>query len=335
MQWFDLEHTLHRDIMQIIGPDLDFSSEGVQKFILLVSGGADSLALLFAFSRVLGVENFARRVEVLHFHHGDLGVSEEVRKFRAQSRDLVQKSTQDLGCSFQVVSYDVSCAGPHAGSRKLTEEQARDFRMTEIQRLLSLPQNRKACFVFGHHRQDLLETRFMRLLRGTGVQGLQAMQVYLFPYFRPWLSVSKDELESYLQMLGQNWMVDPQVDDLRSWLRHQIFPQIEERIPGGLTSMARSLDQMASHFQQNDLTAQILLPDNSLSHPLFLCLSQLQKQQVLARYLQSLGCRDYSRGQIDEILKRLDKSERVHTFQLSGLNWEINAEQIRGLPVPK
>ncbi len=314
--WCDLEHRLNQEIKK---------TGATSKFVLLVSGGADSMALLRAFARVLGVEQFSTRAEILHFHHGEIGVSEQVRLFREQSQALVTEAAREMGCSVRVVKNN--------SGGVLSEDQARQFRHDEIRKLVG--QNSSLCFVFGHHKEDLLETRFLRILRGTGVQGLGAMDVYSPPYFRPWLEASRKELEEYLVNLKQAWVTDPQQEDLRSWLRHRLFPQIESRLPGALASMARSLEQILSNSESVDFLFQVLLPDRSLSHPLFLCLSREQQRQVLAQYLYSLGQRDYSRGQIDEILKCLDKTERVHTFKISGLNWEINAEQIRGLPVPK
>jgi hypothetical protein len=51
-------------------------------------------------------------------------------------------------------------------------------------------------------------------------------------------------------------------------------------------------------------------------------------RSALAGYLLSLGYKDFSRSQIDEIIKRLDKAQVEHTFIVGAYLWNINAQQI-------
>jgi tRNA(Ile)-lysidine synthase len=294
----------------------------------MVSGGADSLALLFAFARLKDRFSPVLRCSVLHIHHGLEGVSTEVRAFRQESERLVTESAERMGLAIEVVK------NPHSGD--LSEDQARTFRQAQVNAIFD--QDPQRIFVWGHHREDLLETRFMRLLRGTGIQGLEAMQVFRAPHFRPWLTVSRAAIEESLVTWGESWVQDPDQENLRSWLRRELFPQIEARQAGSLGALARSLEQLAQSGAETELEVGgdlVIQSDGSLSHPRFQCLSVEQQRRTLARYLYGLGRRDYTRGQIQEVLKRLDKDEIGHRFTLMGLDWHVNAEQIRALPALK
>jgi tRNA(Ile)-lysidine synthase len=318
--WQPFEHQLYHQLKNLSGLIVD------KTLTLMVSGGADSLALLVSFSRLKGRFSPPLKIDVVHFNHGVDGVSDQVRLFRMQSESFVVDRAEKLGLEVQVLR------NIEAGD--MSEEEARNFRLNQVQNMVIENPNR--IFAWGHHRDDLLETRFMRLMRGTGLQGLEAMKSFKAPHFRPWLNVSRTEIEEYLKSLSETWMRDPDRKNLRSWLRDELFPQLESRQKGSLGALARSLEQLVSaQNQEIEQDNEIFLADGSLSHPRFQCLGFDQQKQTLALYLYSLGRRDYTRGQIHEILKRLDKAEIRHTFNQMGLDWHVNAEQIRAQPALK
>ncbi len=84
-------------------------------------------------------------------------------------------------------------------------------------------QNIKHLFL-AHHQQDQAETFLLRLFRGSGVDGLSAMQkIADFPYqnstkdypkiYRPLLDVSKEYLQEIMKEAGQAWIEDPSNED--------------------------------------------------------------------------------------------------------------------------
>ena len=52
--------------------------------------------------------------------------------------------------------------------------------------------------VLGHHADDLLETRLIRLIRGVGAEGLPSMSFRDGDRLRPLLSLSRNELETFV-----------------------------------------------------------------------------------------------------------------------------------------
>jgi tRNA(Ile)-lysidine synthase len=179
----------------------------------------------------------------------------------------------------------------------------------------------------------------MRLIRGTGAQGLQAMSVYKDATFRPFLEVTKKELKKYLRVEKLRTFEDPtntSLDPFRNWIREEWLKSLEKRQKGAAASLARSLEIVAQEISASSGSASSdLLSHNEaykthgLSRAYYLTLSPFDQRRLLAQYLFSLGKRDFSQSQLEEIQKRLDKSQKVITFKVSGSHWEINAQQIK------
>ncbi|MNL30993.1 hypothetical protein D3C87_1527600 [compost metagenome] len=68
-----------------------------------------------------------------------------------------------------------------------------------------------------------------------------------------------------------------------------------------------------------------------ISRAYYLTLNGHEQKRLLAQYLWALGRKDFSSAQLEEIQKRLDKTQKVITFKIGGCNWDINAQQIKVL----
>ena len=89
-----------------------------------------------------------------------------------------------------------------------------------------------------HHSDDQLETVLLRLLRGTGVRGLQAIHSVApcgaGQLARPLLDFSRAEIETEARRLGLRWLEDPSNVDRRfdrNYLRAECLPRLLERWP--------------------------------------------------------------------------------------------------------
>ena len=87
-----------------------------------------------------------------------------------------------------------------------------------------------------HHMNDVTETIFLRLLRGTGIDGLsglkQSRTLGKGQLIRPFLEVSKKEIEDYAKKNDVNYIFDETNKDNehdRNFLRNEIFPKLDER----------------------------------------------------------------------------------------------------------
>lgn len=282
--------------------------------IVAVSGGADSMGLLMMLDDIKSA--LSLDLKVVHVHHGP--GKTELDRSRAQK--LVEDESLKLGLSIRVFR----------SLRKLSSEaELRAFRRSSL--LEALGSDRGWIFT-GHHLQDLLETRLIRLVRGTGPQGLRAIRVKQGVWVRPWLETSRKEIVKEIENRGLGYWEDPsnrQSEPLRNWIRNDWLPQLDSKRPGSLESLGRSLEMLVLGLNtENKGVSPVWLGPHTLSRGFFHTLSLNEKQQVLAQCLHALQGLNYSSGQIKEILKRLDNPKKEHTFRMRNSLWEVNAEQI-------
>lgn len=176
----------------------------------------------------------------------------------------------------------------------------------------------KPILVLGHHLDDLLETRLMRLIRGSGIAGLEAMTAFKNNTWRPFIKKTKSELRAYLEQKQITWIEDPTNSDpqltMRNWIRHTWLPQLESQYPGSTHRIALSLQLITDSVavvtdNLHELASQDPLPLTTWNR-----LSLVEQSQIISIQLNKLGKKNYSSGLIDEIIKvlRQPKNEIKH-----------------------
>lgn len=305
----DLDHQVWKLVKQ--------NSLQNQRILVALSGGIDSVALL----RVLSKITPTGMIAAAYFHHG----MDSNQEYRERAQLFCEGLCAKLGVRFFVL---------HAPIQATSEAGYREMRYQSLRELMA--REGFAKLATGHHCEDLLETRLLRLLRGTGAQGLEAMQELKEDIFRPLLRVSKKDLRHYIESEGLLFCEDPSnksLDPLRNWLREDWLPALERRAPGSVAVMARSLETIVEELQDRawgDLLAfNAEYRSQGLSRSFYLTLSLSEQKRLIAQYLYALGKKDFSQSHLQEIQKRLDNSQKVITFTVCGCNWEINAEQIK------
>ena len=160
-----------------------------EKILVAVSGGLDSMILLYALGEIAGKSR--GQIVVAHFNHQLRGRSSE-----ADER-LVNKTAETLGLPFVVGRADVR---RFARESKLSIEMAaRKLRHEFLARVAS--QRRISSIALAHHADDQVELFFLRVLRGAGGEGLAGMKWRAsspvnpkIMLVRPLLSFTKAEL---------------------------------------------------------------------------------------------------------------------------------------------
>jgi hypothetical protein len=102
------------------------------------------------------------------------------------------------------------------------------------------------------------------------------------------------------------------------------LPALDEKRPGSVEALARSLDVLVSSLDRSELLDRFI-GDASLDLGDLLTLSDQQKRQVLAAYMRSQGLKNYGLSHINEIIKRLDSEQKHHTFRVAGRCWKVDA----------
>ncbi|MBN1336624.1 MAG: tRNA lysidine(34) synthetase TilS [Deltaproteobacteria bacterium] len=197
--------------------------------VAAVSGGLDSVVLLDVLDALRGPLGF--RLSVATFDHGMRpGVSAEdtafVRRLAAE-RGLVA----------------------HCGRRAVAPRGEEEARRERLAFLAGIAADRVA---LGHHRDDQAETVLLRLIRGTGLEGLVAMEPYRPPFVRPLLAEPRDALAAHAERRGLTWREDASNADPtyeRNRIRHQVLPLLESLRTGAggrLAALADLLRQDAA-----------------------------------------------------------------------------------------
>lgn len=188
-----------------------------------VSGGADSVCLLLLLKELQKSYDF--QLEAVHVEHGIRG--EESRQDAAFVNHLCQKH----GILCHTVSVDVPAFSAEMGMG--LEEAARKLRYDVFSKM---GKERNAKIVLAHHMEDNAETILFQMARGSSLTGICGMQPirkdeYGVIYIRPLLWMHREEIEEYLNKIGQKYCIDStnkDIDYSRNYLRNVILPEMEK-----------------------------------------------------------------------------------------------------------
>lgn len=199
--------------------------------LVAVSGGADSVALL----RIL--QQLGYRIEAAHCNFHLRGEESE------RDEQFVKSLCQRLDIPLHLIHFDTKA---YASLHQVSIEMA--ARELRYRYFLQLCQDIGAATVcVAHHRDDAVETLLMNLLRGSGIHGLTGIRPKNGLVVRPLLSVSRKEIEAFLDSIGQDYVMDSTnlVDDvLRNKIRLQVLPLLERINPKAAENIGKTADYL-------------------------------------------------------------------------------------------
>lgn len=249
-------------------------------FLCAFSGGLDSSVLLQAAAKIPDI-----RLRAIHIHHG---LHPDADRWAGHCLAFCDA----LGIELAVIKVEVM-----KQSGKGTEAAARHARYQAIAAHI----RNDEILLTAHHLQDQAETLLLRLLRGSGSQGLAAMRdktsAHGFEQFRPLLPVSKAVLQAYANSEKLNWIEDPsntQTDFDRNFLRHDIMPLLEKRWPQAAVNFFRSAELLAEEHECLYRQSMIFLAqvqgvdERTLSVPALMQRERPWRAQILRSWTQSL-----------------------------------------------
>ncbi|MBT5874288.1 MAG: tRNA lysidine(34) synthetase TilS [Candidatus Latescibacteria bacterium] len=188
--------------------------------VVAVSGGPDSVALLHLLHALR--ERLETKLTVAHLNHQLRSIESD--KDAAFVQDLA--SSLDLACV--VESADVPDYCERNGCS--LETGAREVRYQYLERVVSDLEAQK--IATGHTADDQAETILMRLVRGTGVDGLSGIRpVRDDLVIRPLLDVRREDVMAYLESHDLSYRIDPSNSEtyhLRNRIRQTLIPGLEK-----------------------------------------------------------------------------------------------------------
>lgn len=198
--------------------------------VCAVSGGADSVALLFAF--YLLKDKLDITLEAAHFNHHLRG--EESDRDEAFVRQLCDR-------------YDIPLhlgGGEILPGKKGLEAAARDARYAFLRSL-------HGKIATAHTADDNAETVLMHLIRGTGLKGLGGITPVHGNVIRPMLRITRQDVEAFLEEWCLSHIEDSSNETdafLRNRIRHHVMPLLTCENP----KIAENLSQMALRLRLDE-----------------------------------------------------------------------------------
>lgn len=221
--------------------------------ILMVSGGADSMALLHMTATEpidlgdgAGLTRVAKeRLHVLHVNHLLRGADADA------DQHFVQATCDSLGIPCTVLRVDVAkLAQERDGNVEEIGRRVRYDAARELAQKLCTEQGvsrQKAKILTAHTADDRAETFMMNVMRGSGMSGLASIPRHRGLIYRPLLDYTHDQLKDWLKVRTLDWHEDATNTDthyLRAYMRHNVLPLLKARNPLLVQTVCKIADLM-------------------------------------------------------------------------------------------
>lgn len=200
-----------------------------------LSGGADSTVLLHLLHSWCAANPAAPVLSAIHINHGMQPAAPDWQLYCASLCHRL---------AIPLISRTVTVLS--GGS---TEAAARDARYCAFEDLLPAD----TVLFLGHHLDDQVETFFLRLLRGAGVEGLAGMprtrNLGQARLVRPLLDFGRSEIEDYASQHTLKYVQDPSNHNIamdRNFLREEVLPLLATRWPAYRRSVNLASEHMAT-----------------------------------------------------------------------------------------
>lgn len=221
--------------------------------ILMVSGGADSMALLhMAVTEPLdlgdgaGLSRIAKeRLHVLHVNHLLRGDDADA------DQHFVQETCDSLGIPCTALRVDVAkLAQERDGNVEDAGRRVRYDAARKLAQKLCIEQGvsrQKAKILTAHTADDRAETFMMNVMHGSGMSGLASIPRHRGLIYRPLLNYTHDQLKDWLKARDLDWHEDATNTDthyLRAYMRHNVLPLLKARNPMLVQTVCKIADLM-------------------------------------------------------------------------------------------
>lgn len=211
-----------------------FSKE--QQVLLAISGGRDSVCL----AHLMHAAGYSFAIAHCNFN------------LRPGDCDRDQQFVADLAARLAVPFHtaDFDTRAEAAATGESIEEAARRLRyafFADLCRRHGYP-----CVATAHHADDSVETFFLNLFRGTGIEGLHGIRPQSslngMRVVRPLLCLSRDDINRYVEANGLAYVEDStnaELEARRNRIRHRLMPLLRELYPSVDATMQANIARLS------------------------------------------------------------------------------------------
>ena len=318
--------TMFRDVMHTIQSNHMLAAG--QHVILAVSGGADSVSMLYLFHHLR--RHYGIQLTIAHLNHKIRGEEAD------EDAEFVRGLAWRLGCSCVEEVVDVPALAASKGiSLEMASREARySFFAKVVERIGA------DLVATAHTSDDQAETILLKLARGTGAQGLGGIphitSINGVEVIRPLLDVSHTDALRFLEKHRLLWREDSSNNDvyfLRNRVRHEILPVFESRLnPQIRRALARTANVLSEENAWMDALARDRMKRCVKRYAPEVLLTDALKAQVLPARRRIIRLWLLDRGvkqddvdfqavdRIDDLARRQDGSQSV---PLAG-GWKVH-----------
>ncbi len=272
----------------------NFPSLLVNKFIITVSGGVDSVTLVHLCLKL------KLKFVIAHCNF----------KLRGEESNDDESFVRDLAIKHNIKFYNKSFNTKKLSSNdnKSIQMVARELRYSWFEEL-SKELNVKHILT-AHHLDDSLETFLINLSRGSGIDGLLGIPKVNDTVFRPLLIFKKNEILSYAKKNKISWREDSsnrEQDYLRNQIRLEVLPKLTEINPNLLENFSKSIDRLQQSKsiikdKMNDFVKNVSFKKDEKR---YFEINKIKKVSNIDAYLYEL-LKKYNFTQWDDIRDLLD-----------------------------
>jgi tRNA(Ile)-lysidine synthase len=189
--------------------------EKESKIVLGISGGPDSVCLLDIFNKL--AEKYDFKLHIVHVNYN----------LRGKDSKKDELFVKDLGKKYGIgVSVLLSKKNKNKGNLENNLRKIRYDYFEQVRKKL-----RFDIIAVAHSQDDQAETVLMRIIRGSGLNGLSSMKAKSGNIIRPMLKISRKEILEYLKKNKLKYRIDESNADTkltRNAIRHNLIPYLEK-----------------------------------------------------------------------------------------------------------
>jgi tRNA(Ile)-lysidine synthase len=300
-----------------INPSLISVNETI---IMGLSGGPDSVFLLYQLIALQKRVNFT--IVAAHLNH-------EWRPTAIRDQEFCQKLCDSL--RIKLVTKKISELNAPAYNNRSQEAQGRYYRKFFLE---SVQHEYGAHKIFiAHHKDDQLETFFIKLIRGTTSEGMSCLKEINTQYYRPLLHITKEDILSYLHNHAISYVQDESNNDLsflRNAIRHKLIPlfsEIDHRAPANTLRAIESIQESNIFIDQHvQKTYDFCINENQLILTKFNTVESFLQKKVLLKWLYHNKCLFTPSSAFVEEVLRFFRTQEGGTHQLAD-SWKLTKKQ--------
>jgi len=271
------------------------------------SGGYDSMCLMDIMRKIAPDKDI--RLVAAHYNHN----------WRGDCAKYEQQKCKEYCLKNKIEFYTETAPA----DVKKTETQARELRYNFFNRAIE-KYSADALFT-AHNYDDNAETILYRIIKGTGVNGLQGILPKRGKYYRPILNIKRSEIEKYCLENGLSPNDDSSNEDRkykRNLIRHEIIPLLEKinpEIKSALNNLAKVSTSEMNIVNEYLAAIPDLYNRGKINTPRYKSLSADVKKKVLYQFIYQSKF-DYDYTLIENLytfIQECIKDKKISKFSVS------------------